>query len=139
MVYVVFQFGILALLAIQVRISAVNLYSILLLALAGFVGLWAIYTMGRGNVRIRPELMEGAILRSHGPYKYIRHPMYASVLLSAIAMGISPFNWINLALIAGLIVTLLLKLRFEEKQLLARFPEYADYKKQTRYFIPFIL
>lgn len=139
MIYVFFQFGILILLALRVEIVAIDIYGIAVFVFAAFVGLWAIYTMGRGNVRIRPELMEGAILRLHGPYKYIRHPMYTSVLFIGLSMAISPLSMISVLLFAGLCFTLYLKLTYEEKQLTNRFPEYAEYKKQTHFIIPFIL
>jgi len=139
MIYVLFQFGILILLVLRVKINTINIYGISLLTVAGFLGLWAIYAMGRGNIHIRPTLMDGARLKRNGPYKYIRHPMYASVLLVAVSLAISPPNIENLMLLVGLLLTLYLKLSVEEKLLLARFPEYADYKNQTRYFIPFVL
>ena len=139
MIYVFFQFGILILLALRVEIVAIDIYGIAVFVFAAFVGLWAIYTMGSGNVRIRPELMDGAILKVHGPYKYIRHPMYTSVLFIALSMAISPLSMISILLFAGMWVTLYLKLTYEEKQLINRFPEYAEYKKQTHFIIPFIL
>ncbi len=40
---------------------------------------------------------------------------------------------------AGLLVILVLKLRYEEALWIRKFPAYADYMKQTKRLIPFVV
>jgi len=44
----------------------------------------------------------------------------------------------RVALWGGLLVTLLIKLRYEESLLMERFPEYETYRHQTKRLIPFV-
>ncbi|HQU29297.1 MAG TPA: methyltransferase, partial [Nitrospirales bacterium] len=45
------------------------------------VGLWALPAMGRHQVKVFPEISVQGKLIVFGPYRWIRHPMYTSVLL----------------------------------------------------------
>jgi protein-S-isoprenylcysteine O-methyltransferase Ste14 len=74
-----------------------------------------------------------------GIYKYIRHPMYCSLLL--LTWGIYLKNPVFDALLASLTASLFLFLTaiFDEKECVAHFGEkYRDYKKRTKRFIPYI-
>ncbi len=112
----------------------------LLLLLAGVAtGLWAIAHHPKDNFNIRPELKEACCLVTHGLYRYIRHPMYTSVML--MQMGIVLFRptseaW---AMWAFLVLVLYLKAHREEKLWMVYDAAYAAYRKRTRYFIPYIL
>lgn len=75
-----------------------------------------------------------------GLYRYVRHPLYASLLL--LSWGI----FCKHATLAGLVAALLGSLalmataRVEEKENLRTFGEaYRDYMRRTRMFIPFLL
>jgi protein-S-isoprenylcysteine O-methyltransferase Ste14 len=78
-------------------------------------------------------------LITSGIYRYIRHPMYASLLY--LAWGIALKNPTAVILVASLVTTVLLYLtvRVEERENLAYFgEEYAAYMKRTRRFIPLV-
>lgn len=65
--------------------------------------------------------------------------MYLGVLLCGLAACLaygSAAKWGLLALLAGV---LLLKIRREERLLLARFPDYAAYRRRTKAIIPYLL
>lgn len=112
---------------------------LLVLELIGiFLGLWAIFEFRKTTLRITPEVGEGAILVVSGPYRFIRHPMYTSLILIVLALILDLFT--TARLIAGLILflDLLVKIRFEEDYLNRHFKNYKQYAKYTYKIIPFI-
>lgn len=74
-----------------------------------------------------------------GAYRFIRHPLYASLILFAWGACLKHVTWVNFALALAATALLYLTGRSEEQENLARFgQEYADYIHKTRMFIPFI-
>ena len=109
----------------------------LALAAAGTgLGVWAVAVMRPAQLRILPEVGARAELRIRGPYAAIRHPMYAAVLLATLALLLQRVTAAGAALWLLLLADLLLKMRREERFLLARFPEYGAYRKRTRRLVP---
>jgi protein-S-isoprenylcysteine O-methyltransferase Ste14 len=100
------------------------------------LGLWAMATMGSRHLRPTPEPAEGARLLRHGPYRWIRHPMYTATLLAAGALVVDHVSMARAAIWFGLVTVLVVKLRFEEGLLMAKFPDYADYARRTRRLVP---
>ena len=112
----------------------------LFISASGFIfGLYTLYCNRVGNFNVSPEIKDNAILISHGAYKYIRHPMYFSVLLIMGGVIITEINTINILCYMVLIIVLYLKASKEEKLWSQRLVEYQQYKKKTKMFIPFIL
>lgn len=101
------------------------------------LGVWAISTMGRFT-SISPSLKSDATLLTNGPYRLIRHPMYAALLLYCGALLIGDVNGTRLGLWLALFFVLAVKVYYEEQILRARFPEYETYSKRTKRIIPFI-
>jgi protein-S-isoprenylcysteine O-methyltransferase Ste14 len=97
---------------------------------------WAVQVMRLGHFNIRPAIKEGALLITHGPYRYIRHPMYASLLLAGLGLLIISCSWLRLAGFFALWLVLYLKLRIEERLLLEHFPDYSLYRKSSRMLFP---
>ncbi|MEK8022763.1 MAG: methyltransferase, partial [Candidatus Hydrogenedentota bacterium] len=97
-----------------------------LVACAGFsLGAWAALTMGISRIRAHPEPADDAQLVTSGPYHYMKHPMYWSVLLvcgSWVAARPRRDRVINLLALAAVLCA---KMRREEKLLAERFPDYA--------------
>jgi protein-S-isoprenylcysteine O-methyltransferase Ste14 len=78
-------------------------------------------------------------LVTRGPYQFIRHPMYASLLCLAWGIFLKQVNWMSglLALLVSL--TLFLTAVYEERENLRIFGEdYAGYMKKTKRFLPFL-
>lgn len=102
------------------------------------LGLWALTANRPGNFNIRPVPRPGGELVRHGPYRWVRHPMYTSLLLAGAAAGrLAADNGTWLAY-AGLVAVLLVKSGVEERGLVARYPDYQDYRRGTRRFIPWL-
>ncbi|MDH4192952.1 MAG: isoprenylcysteine carboxylmethyltransferase family protein [Nitrospirota bacterium] len=109
-----------------------------MLAVGGVIGLRAIQVMGLRQVKVFPEVASQGSLIVLGPYRWVRHPMYTSVLLVTLAWVLgSPLSY-RVMLWMGLIMTLMVKLRYEERLLMERFPEYEAYRRQTKRLIPFV-
>ena len=97
---------------------------------------WAVKVMRLGHFNVRPTIKDGAILITHGPYRYIRHPMYASLLLAGVGLLLISCTWLRLAAFFALWLVLYCKLRIEEKLLAEHFPDYARYQQRSRMLFP---
>ena len=100
-------------------------------------GLWALFNM-KFRFNVAPELLPGSKIITSGPYKYIRHPMYTTVLGTTLTVVIFSFTYFLLMIWLILFITLLMKLSYEEFLLEKEFGGYADYKAKTKRIIPFI-
>ncbi len=74
-------------------------------------------------------------------YRYIRHPMYASLLfLAARAWLKQPLYWPAAIIFAVVVVALFLTAQAEEQDMSEAFGQpYADYMKTTKRFVPFVV
>jgi protein-S-isoprenylcysteine O-methyltransferase Ste14 len=107
-------------------------------AVAILLMIWARVTFGLRSFHYAANPTEGGLVTT-GPYRYLRHPIYAAVLLflwTGVAVNASPPG-----VALGLVATAMLALRivFEERLVRQRYPEYGDYARRTRRVIPFIL
>ena len=75
-----------------------------------------------------------------GAYRWIRHPLYASLLaLGWCAYFKNPFSIASIALVLGATGFLVATAVSEERENLAHFgAAYAGYMKRTRRFVPFV-
>jgi protein-S-isoprenylcysteine O-methyltransferase Ste14 len=81
---------------------------------------------------------DGARLIEGGPYRIVRHPMYAGAILMAFGWALAARGWLTLGYAALLFAFLDLKTRREERWLAERFPGYAAYRRRVRKLIPFV-
>jgi protein-S-isoprenylcysteine O-methyltransferase Ste14 len=112
---------------------------ITLLALGIGLGMWTLAFNRIGNFNIRPEPKADATLITRGPYRFIRHPMYAALLVFSSGIACWYSTWSKVACLVGLGVVLYVKSRVEETALRRAFPEYKAYTQRTWRFIPFVL
>ena len=99
--------------------------------------IWARITFGSRSFHAVANPTEGGLV-TNGPYRYIRHPIYAAVLYVLWA-GIAAHPSIAHACVA-LIATAGLAVRMlaEEALVVVRYQEYADYARRTRRIVPFL-
>jgi protein-S-isoprenylcysteine O-methyltransferase Ste14 len=99
--------------------------------------IWARVTFGRRSFHATADPTEGGVVTT-GPYRFIRHPIYTAVCVIVLAGALShpSVPAVGLAVLAwtGAIGRMLA----EERLLLQRYPEYADYMARTRRMIPFV-
>lgn len=135
---VVLQFGLLAVMGWRAWTSAPAFQPgpLLLLAASVVLAAWSLTANRPGNFNIRPTLRPGATLIMAGPYRWIRHPMYTSVLTAAAAAAATSRGVFDAVLWLALLAVLWLKSGIEETALLVRFPGYRDYMTRTRRLLP---
>ncbi len=85
---------------------------------------------------VHPAPPDRAALRTTGPYRFARHPIYSGVLALAAAIALTSGSWLQVAALVALVAVLATKARFEEKLLVERFDGYADYARRTGRFVP---
>ena len=119
-----------------------NLFSGNPLVIAGqLVGLalviYARMTFGRQRFNISATPAEGPLVRN-GPYRFIRHPMYAGVSLFLLVSVIGHLSLFTAAI--GILVLIIIpwRIHLEETQLKLTYPEYAGYASGTKRLIPFV-
>ena len=87
-----------------------------MLALASVaLAAWTLAHNRPGNFNIRPAPKAQGHLVTTGPYRWIRHPMYTSVLLGAAALAWTSGLLIGWASSSALAVVLVLKSTLEER------------------------
>ncbi len=80
------------------------------------------------------------MLVTTGIYRYIRHPMYSSLLFLAWGALLKSVTAITLILAGVATLTLIVTAKVEETEDLDQFgDEYRDYMRRTRLFVPFLL
>lgn len=74
-----------------------------------------------------------------GLYRYIRHPLYSSIIIFALGAFLKDPSWVGALLVLTTALGVILTARIEESHNLERFgEEYRTYMKNTSRFIPFI-
>ena len=133
---VALQFISLALLVWPWSPGRFSVLSASLVVLGMGLGLWALAFNRIGNFNIRPAPKNDALLITGGPYRYIRHPMYAALLIFGAGIACWYGTWLKAACWLGLGAVLYLKSQAEEAALMRAFPGYEAYARHTRRFIP---
>ncbi len=100
--------------------------------------IWARRSFHAGQFSTNAEPKEGTLM-SNGPYRFIRHPMYAASLLLSWSSILGHLSTITM--IIGLIITLNIANRIgvEEQYLREHFPDYAEYARKTKRILPYLI
>jgi protein-S-isoprenylcysteine O-methyltransferase Ste14 len=97
---------------------------------------WSHAALGR-NWSPTPEIVEEQRLVTSGPYRYVRHPMYALWILDCVGIALLAANWLVGASYLGSAVLLLFRMPVEERMLVREFGgEYREYMSHTGRLIP---
>jgi len=107
-----------------------------ILCLAGLFLLFAGITgLGR-NIQISPAPKSDATLVTAGVYKWFRHPIYTGIVIIVVGIFLRTPT-IAVAVAAAVVIAYLaIKVRFEEKLLLSRYPGYSDYQRRSWGLLP---
>ena len=106
--------------------------------LAVALAVWARRSFPESAFRVSSGPAADAVIR-RGPYRLIRHPMYAAALL---LIWVAVFSHITVwTLGLGLVVTGIVAVRIgvEERALQERYSDYSAYAHSTKAVIPFLL
>ncbi len=141
--WVVLQFIFLALVALAPLIEPVHLPLWLvwpgfaLMLAGGLLGLVALLHLGE-NITAFPRPLERGQLVTGGAYGFVRHPIYAGLILAAIGWALWNTGLLTLALALLLFVFFDMKSRQEEQWLAEKYAGYAAYQQRVRKLIPWV-
>ena len=100
---------------------------------------WAVRTLGRFYAPTVQALPDHKVVDT-GPYRLIRHPVYAGGLLSVLGLGLALQSWAAmLVLLVGVGFGYANRIRVEERFLIAQLgDDYVKYSKRTKRIIPLV-
>jgi protein-S-isoprenylcysteine O-methyltransferase Ste14 len=139
--FVAVQFALLAVMVFYPRDQAwiptdlMRTIGLVFIAAGVGIGLWSAVYLGRG---LTPSpLPNGSTeLVMRGPYRFVRHPMYTSVVLLGIGIAIRSGSLIVALALVALVILFSVKSRWEELHLADTFPGYERYMTSTGRFAP---
>jgi protein-S-isoprenylcysteine O-methyltransferase Ste14 len=113
----------------------------IVIQIAGWVGLmfamiityWAMATNTFLATVVRIQDDRGHHVSTAGPYRYVRHPMYAAILIVWPSVALLLGSWWALIPAAVIDIIFVIRTRLEDRTLQAELPGYVDYTQHTRY------
>lgn len=100
---------------------------------------WSFHTLGRYFTFTVQTSADQPVI-STGPYRFVRHPSYAGILLAVVGVGFSFDNWASLVILivattCGLIYRITIEERALSEDLGGRYQSYAAGRKRL---VPFV-
>jgi protein-S-isoprenylcysteine O-methyltransferase Ste14 len=83
------------------------------------------------SARSRIQSERGHAVVQHGPYRFVRHPLYASRIILVIGTAFTLGSWIALVPAALNAVLLALRTSLEDRMLTTELPGYQEYAKHV--------
>ena len=114
-----------------------NPISIIIQVASIVIMIWARFTFGFRSFHATANTTKGELVTT-GPYRWLRHPIYASIIYFSCA-SIRSYPFIDtiaavILIISGLFVRMIL----EEKSLRLTYDNYVEYSKHAKRIIPFL-
>ena len=104
--------------------------------IAGLLLVWTVRSLGR-NLTDTVVTRKEDTLVTHGPYRWVRHPLYSAAALAFLGNSLATASVFLFATGGVAILLLVLRLRKEEANLIARFgDDYRNYMRRTGRFVP---
>lgn len=100
--------------------------------------IWARRSFKSGQFSVLAEPKEGPLM-SNGPYRLIRHPMYAAGLLLIWSSVLGYLSVITAVVAVIVTCVIFLRIGVEEQYLRERFADYAEYARKTKRVIPYVV
>jgi len=116
-----------------------QLLSWIVLALSAGVAVVAGRHLRRGG---RPErgIEPTTVLVTDGVYRYLRHPLYLSLLLLAAGIWLKSVSWVSTGVAAATFLAIGQTIRTEENELMAQFGEaYSEYRARVKAILPWLV
>lgn len=123
--------------AVRFRWSEVPVWLHVLGALGLLISLYIIYLTFRENTYLAPvvKLQEerGQSVVTTGPYRYVRHPMYAGTLIFVPAIALLLGSWLGFLVSPLFMALFALRTVFEDRMLKRELEGYTEYSNTVKY------
>ena len=102
---------------------------------AALLMIWARVTFGRRSFHVGANPTAGGLITT-GPYRIIRHPIYAAICIFVWAGALANLSTESVSL--GLLATAgaIVRVLCEERLVMQRYPEYRAYSLTTKRLLP---
>jgi protein-S-isoprenylcysteine O-methyltransferase Ste14 len=98
--------------------------------------MWMFHTLGR-NLTDTVMTRKDAHFVDHGPYRYVRNPMYTGILMVGFSLGLAMGTWYLPVAATAMFSMVAVRTRIEESYLIARFgDQYRNYMTRVGRFFP---
>lgn len=104
---------------------------------AAVLMVWARIAFGRRSFHANATPTAGGLV-TRGPYRFIRHPIYAAACLFSVAGALAHPSWRAALFLALVFGGALARMLAEERLVVIEYPEYADYARRTHRMLPFV-
>ena len=128
----------LALGSVKLPYSTLPMASLTLAGASVCLAAWTLMHNRPGNFNISPVPKLWSVFVSTGPYQWIRHPMYTSLLMGTGALALTSipfFGWVAWSVLA--LILLLISI-LEERWMREQNPGYCHYARESHRFLPWI-
>lgn len=113
--------------------AIVQILALVVFALGNALGSWAMVSNRYFSTFVRLQHDRGHQVVTRGPYRYVRHPGYAGVIVGAAALPLALGSlWALLPAVVGA-SGFVLRTALEDRVLLEELDGYADYVSQVHY------
>ena len=106
-------------------------------ACAVFLMLWARVTFGLRSFHPIANTTQGGLVTT-GPYRYWRHPIYASIIYFVWAGQVQAPTTLSIALALAVTIGLAARMILEEQFLSTAYPAYSEYMRHAKRIVPFV-
>lgn len=127
----------LALLVLTRRFFSPQPVVVALQVLGVLIVVWARLTFGMRSFHVGSTATQGGLVTT-GPYRYVRHPIYAGVMLILAGVLVGHHDLVTLIAVGCVVAALGVRIVAEERSVLQAYPEYATYAHRTKRIIPWI-
>lgn len=113
--------------------AAAQVGGLLALAAGSAVVTWAAAVNRFASTVVRIQTERGHHVIAVGPYRFVRHPMYAASLFLFVGGGLALGSWLAVLLRLALMVPILRRTALEDRFLREQLDGYAAYAERVRY------
>ena len=119
--------------------QTVQLAGLAIALLSALLAAWAMWSLG-SSYGIRLDVFTGHRLKTDGPYRVVRHPMYLGIVLFHVGATLALQSLLLLVATLLYVVPLTaIRIVYEERVLRVAFGErYADYQRAVAPLLPFV-
>jgi protein-S-isoprenylcysteine O-methyltransferase Ste14 len=110
----------------------IEIASVMLISVGAIASVWILGWL-RNAFSILPQ---ARALITTGPYRHIRHPLYAAEGIASVGLMLQFVQPLAVAITLAGFALQILRMYYEEQVLTDTFPEYGSYKKRTVRLVP---